>query len=66
LGQFVLYQDLLSHTDNNRELFLAIRDATFRNLFADTMSIGKVLLENHRLQLIIFNAEQEQIIQWTN
>lgn len=66
LGQFILYQDLLVRTDTDRELFLAIRDATFRDLFEDPTSIGKVLLENHRLKLLIFNVEQEEIIQWMN
>jgi XisH protein len=66
LGQFILYQDLLVRTDTDRELFLAIRDATFRDLFEDPTSIGKVLLENHRLKLLVFNVEQEKITQWMN
>jgi hypothetical protein len=66
LGQFILYQDLLVRTDTNRELFLAIRDVTFRDLFEDSTSIGKVLLENHRLRLLVFNVKQEEIIQWMN
>lgn len=66
LGQFILYQDLLLRTDVDRELFLAIRDATFRDLFEDPTSIGQVLLENHRLKLLIFNVQQEEIVQWMN
>lgn len=66
LGQFILYQDLLVRTDTDRELFLAIRDATYRDLFEDSTSIGKVLPENHRLKLLVFNVEQEEIVQWMN
>lgn len=64
LGQFILYQDLLARIEPERELFLALRDVVFSDLFEDSMSIGKVLLENRRFQLLVFNSEQEVIISW--
>ncbi|MDJ1172788.1 element excision factor XisH family protein [Roseofilum capinflatum] len=64
LGQFILYQDLLVKIEPERELFLAIRDVVFSDLFEDSMSIGKVLLENRRFKLLVFNSEQEVIVSW--
>ncbi|MDJ1179426.1 XisH family protein [Roseofilum sp. BLCC_M91] len=64
LGQFILYQDLLARIEPERKLFLAIRDVVFSDLFEDSMSIGQVLLENRRFQLLVFNSEQEVIISW--
>lgn len=62
LGQFILYQDILARTEADRELYLAIRDLTFSDLFED--SIGQVLLENKRLKLITFNPAMEVIERW--
>jgi hypothetical protein len=62
LGQFILYQDLLVRVDTDRELFLAIRDATFRELFEDPLSIGKVLLENHHLRSLDSNSSLTKAI----
>lgn len=62
LGQFILYQDVLNRVDPERVLYLAIHDAIFDNLFDEP--IGKMLLENKRVQLMVFEPEQEVIIQW--
>lgn len=66
LGQFILYQDLLARTDIERDIFLAIREVTFRALFQEPTSLGRVLLENHRLKLLVFNVQKEEIVQWLN
>ncbi len=62
VGQFVLYHDILSEIEPNRELYLAIRDVTFAAIFEEP--IGKILLENQRIRLIVFDANMEVIRQW--
>ncbi|MDZ8054246.1 MAG: element excision factor XisH family protein [Aulosira sp. ZfuVER01] len=43
-------------------MYLAIRQETYSELF--TEPIGKILLENQRLCLLVFDSEQEAILQW--
>jgi len=62
LGQYVLYHDILKRTDPDRILYLAIRKAVFLDLFEEP--VGKLLLENKRVRLIVFDHRTEEIVQW--
>ena len=62
LGQYVLYQNILSRIDPERTLYLAIRDASFIKLFEQ--EVGQILLENQVLKLFTFNPDQEVITRW--
>jgi hypothetical protein len=62
LGQYVLYQDILTELEPERTLYLAIPDSVFDDLFEEP--IGKLLLKNRRLKLITFEPKQEVIRQW--
>lgn len=62
LGQYILYYDILSRLESDRRLYLAIRQETYSELF--TEPIGKILIENQRLCLLVFDSEQEVILRW--
>ncbi|MCF4970262.1 element excision factor XisH family protein [Nostoc sp. CMAA1605] len=62
LGQYILYYDILSRLEPERCLYLAIRQETYSELFQEP--IGKILIENQRLCLLIFNSELEVITEW--
>jgi hypothetical protein len=62
VGQFVLYHDVLGKVEPTRELYLAVRDVTFAAIFEEP--IGKILLDNQRVRLIVFDANMEVIRQW--
>lgn len=62
LGQFILYHDILVKLEPDRVLYLAVRDTTYEEIFAEP--IGQILLENKRVKLIIFNANAEEITKW--
>jgi XisH protein len=64
VGQFILYHDILNEVEPERELYLAIRDVTFAAIFEEPL--GRILLENKRVRLIVFNANMEVIEQWIN
>jgi len=64
LGQYTLYLDIMAQTEPDRTLFLAISQSVFKALFEEP--IGLILLKNQRLRLIVFDNEQEQILQWIN
>ena len=62
LGAHILYHDVLAVTQPQRTLFLAIREEVYYAVFEEP--IGRILLENQRLQLLLFNPEQEVIVRW--
>lgn len=62
LGQYTIYQDILKLTDPERILYLAVREEIYNDLFAE--EIGKLLLDNKRLKLIVFNPDTQEIIRW--
>ena len=62
LGQYILYLDILARLQPDRDLYLAIREETFSEIFEEP--IGQILLENKRLRLLVVNPEEEVIVQW--
>ena len=62
LGQYILYQDILTELEPERMLYLAVPNRVFDDLFEEP--IGKLLLRNHRLKVITFDPKQEVIKQW--
>lgn len=62
LGQYILYLDILARIEPDRNLYLAIREETFSELFAEP--IGQLLIENDRLCLLVVDPEKEVIVQW--
>jgi hypothetical protein len=62
VGQFVIYHDVLGRTEPCRTLYLAIRQETFEDVFE--AGLGKLLLENHRVRLFVFDEKQEVILKW--
>jgi hypothetical protein len=62
IGQYVVYHDVLTRVEPDRELFHAVSESVFVNLFEEP--IGSLLLENHRVKLVVFDSETEVIRQW--
>jgi hypothetical protein len=62
LGQYVLYHDLLAEIEPQRPLYLAVPQIVLKDVFEEP--IGKLLLKNRRVRLLIFDAHQEVILQW--
>ncbi|MEB3219766.1 MAG: XisH family protein [Nostocales cyanobacterium 94392] len=63
LGQYILYRDLLQLGNKDYEIYLAVRDTIFDTFFQRT-SIQAVI-KLHRIKIIIFNNEREEITLWT-
>jgi hypothetical protein len=62
LGQYVLYHDVLAEREPERDLYLAVRASVFSDLFEEPL--GKLLLKNSRVQLIVFDPWMEEIVKW--
>jgi hypothetical protein len=63
VGQYILYHDVLAHVEPDRELYLAVNEEIFVDLFEEP--IGQLLLTNRRIRLIVFDPLTEEIRQWT-
>ncbi|MFY7807009.1 MAG: element excision factor XisH family protein [Limnoraphis robusta] len=63
LGQYILYNDILNQVEPDRILYLAMPLAAYSDLFEEEQ-FGKILLENARLKLIIFDSKNQEIVQW--
>jgi hypothetical protein len=53
LGQFVLYRTILQTSEPERELYLAVREATYLAVFAEP--VGQLLIQQEQLRLIVFD-----------
>jgi hypothetical protein len=62
LGQFVLYHDVMEELYPDRILYLALPKDAYESIFEDPL--GKVLLKNKRVRLIVFDPESEVLLQW--
>ena len=62
VGQFTVYHEVLSRFEPDRELFVAVNEEVYTNLFEEP--IGKLLVETQRIRLIVFDLHSETIRQW--
>jgi hypothetical protein len=61
LGQFLLYRSILEEQEPQRLLFLAIPDEPAEIL---DEPVGQLLLARHLLQVVVFDAQKEEILRW--
>ncbi len=62
IGQYILYHDVLAETEPDRMLYLAVAEEIFIDLFEEP--VGKLLLKNQRVELIVFDPQAEVIVRW--
>lgn len=64
LGQYVLYKGIMTYREEKRQLYLAIRDDIYLDIFSEP--IGRIFIENHQLNIIVFDPLAEEIVKWIN
>jgi XisH protein len=62
LGQFLNYRDALNAIEPDRQLYLAVRQPIYESFFQRRFIIAAV--DRYQLQLIIYNVQKEEIVQW--
>jgi hypothetical protein len=62
LGQYILYRNLISLTEPEYQIYLAIKDSIYENFF-QRESIQDVVKIN-QLLLLVVEMEKEKILQW--
>ena len=63
LAQYTLYYDILKRTESEIQLYLAIPLNAFTELFEEE-DFCQILLDNNRLNWVVFNQKIEGIVQW--
>jgi hypothetical protein len=64
LGQCLNYRSALRLTEPDRTLYLAIPEDVYNEFF--TRRFIQRVIGEHQLKLLIFNPNQEEIVQWRN
>lgn len=62
VGQYGIYKALLSKTDSDRVLFMAVPFRVYEGILSERF--GQFILENFKIKLIIFDHRNERIAQW--
>ncbi len=64
LGQYDIYRYLLEETAPDRKLYIAISNVAYITFF--TQDVTQLILNKHRLPIIVADIEAEEILQWIN
>ncbi len=62
IGQYIIYRTVLTESEPERVLYLAIPQEAMDDLFEEPL--GKLLLKNNLARLIGFNPQTEEIVEW--
>ena len=62
LGQYVFYKEILAFEEPERTLYLAVSYKAFRAVFEELP--GRLLLDNKRLRLLVFDIGKEEVRRW--
>jgi hypothetical protein len=64
LGQYDIYRYLLEETAPDRKLYIAISKVAYNTFF--TQDVTQLILNRHKLPIIVVDLETEEIMQWIN
>lgn len=62
LGQFINYRTALQAEEPERSLYLAVPEDTYKTFF--TLIFAQTVITQQKIKLLVYDAEQEIILQW--
>lgn len=62
MGQYFVYRSVLARTEPDRRLYLAVHKEVFLDVFEEPL--GRLLIEDYRVPLVVFDLQTEEIVQW--
>jgi hypothetical protein len=62
IGQYTLYRLLLQQVDPEREVYLAISEAIYSDIFSEP--IGTLVVAELPLKLVVVDLEKKEVSQW--
>lgn len=63
LGQYVLYRTVLRASEPDRALYMAVRPVVADGILAEP--IGRLLVEEERIKVLVFDSTTRRIVRWT-
>ena len=64
VGQFVVYQALLSKAEPDRSLYLGVTTRVYDSVLSEP--IGHLVVAEVRLRVLVFDPHQQKVIRWIN
>ena len=62
VGQFVVYRAVLSHADPEHSLFLGVPTRVYDAVLSEPL--GQLVAADVRLRVLVFDAQQQKVMQW--
>jgi hypothetical protein len=62
VGQYDIYRTILAETEPDRSLYLALPRRVHEGLLAERF--GQLIVTRLRLRLLVFDEQQEKVVQW--
>ena len=63
LGQYRLYYNILREIEPERVLYLAVPKRAYEEIFEGLL--GRLLIKNENIRLIVYEEEKGGIVKWT-
>lgn len=61
-GQYLTYLAAIEHLQLDIPLFLAVPEHAFHGILNETL--GQIVMNKAKINLMVFNVEREEILQW--
>jgi len=62
VGQYGVYQSILSETEPERVLYLAVPKRYYETIFIE--KLGQLIIKSLQIRLLVFDDLQVRIVQW--
>jgi hypothetical protein len=63
MGQYFVYRSVMARMEPDRKLYLAVHKEVFLDIFEEPL--GRLLLEDYHVPMIVFDVKTEEIVKWT-
>lgn len=64
IGQYGMYRFVLSHTDPDRRLYMAVDEETYATVL--TEPFGQAMVAEFGIRLIVFDPDARRVLRWTS
>lgn len=64
VGQYIVYRDILLETKSDLKPYLAIPQGTYKSNFQ--RQLAQMIVKRNQVNLLVFDADNEEIKQWIN
>ena len=64
LGQYILYSQVIEKLKLNRKLYLAVPQTVYKDFW--TEELPQLIIETNHIQIVTFDPQLEEVVQWIN